>query len=218
MPNFQLTENYIKSFDEKFISKSFIKEAQKLKGLAGAGTAQAISETCKRFKARTYLEVGIFQATNFMQIAKHNPDVKCYGVDNFSESFEENKLYPDLTTEQLVIKRIADAELKNCVLIKQDFREFLNARSLECPIDVYLYDGPHTYQDQVDGVEMALPLLNDKAFVFVDDFASENVQESTEYLKRKHKELTLIKILVGRSNERENFNQGQVVFKFERHK
>lgn len=217
-PKFKLAENYIRTFDEKFISQKFMTKAQSLKGLAGAGTAEAISETCKRMAAETYLEVGIFQATNLLQVAENNPNTACWGVDNFSESFEESKLYPNLTTQELVTKRIADAGLKNCSILKEDFREFFATYSSMPPVDIYLYDGPHRYQDQVDGVELALPFLNDKAFVFVDDFASENVQSAAKFLREKYQELTLIKILTGQVNLRENFNQGQVVFKFERNR
>lgn len=222
MSRFKLVENYIKSFDEKFIKKEFVDEAVKLKGLSGAGTAQLISEICRKIDARFYLEVGIYQATNLIQVAKYNPRTECIGIDNFSQEFNENLFYPGLTTEEVVHSRIKDYKLSNCHVVKDDFRNYFKVNSYYSSaaptnIEVYFFDGPHELQDQIDGVEKALGFLAHEAFIFVDDWASENVQEASKILLER-RDLRLIKVLEGKSHHRKNFNQGQVVYKFERFK
>jgi hypothetical protein len=223
MSKFKLIENYIKIFREEYIKQSFIKDTNSLSGLSGAGTAQVISESCKFIdwkNRKCYLEVGIYQASNFIQIAKNNPKVICYGVDNFSESFNENKNYEFLSTEQVVLKRINDLNLQNCKILKYDYVDFFSRfeSELNKSVEIYYYDGPHTLEHQIKGIELAMPLLSDEALIFIDDFASPATQESVLYLKNKYKELKLLKVLNSSINLRNNFNQGQVVFKFERNK
>lgn len=217
----KLISNYIDSFaNERMIDAYFQQKQTELEGLSGAGTAQIIGK-CVSFMDpdKVYLEVGIYQAANLVLVASKNKNKLCYGVDNFSQEFQENKNYAELTTEQVVQKRIKDFEIEsNCKYFKADFREFLKDRTdVEGKkVEVYFFDGPHELQDQVDGVEMALPLLADNAFIFVDDWASENVQEAARILTERHKELTLRKIFKGSSNIRQIFNQGQCVFEYNR--
>lgn len=213
--DFKLAEKLIRSFDEKNIDKEFSRNINKLQGLSGAGTAQCIANVAKLLRVNQYLEIGIYQASNLVQIATKNKDVVCCGVDNFSENFEENKNYSNPTTEEVVSKRLFDLKLKNCVIIKDDFRNFLKTTNIK-NVELYFFDGPHRLQDQIDGIEMALPILADRAIIFIDDHASENVQESTRILLEKYKELELIRVLVGSSNVRTIFNQGQVVLKYNR--
>lgn len=212
---------YIDAFSHEGMIDDFFKNKQtELEGLSGAGTAQIIGKCVSYIDPdKVYLEVGIYQAANLVLVASKNKNKMCYGVDNFSQEFQENKNFANLTTEQVVQKRIKDFGVENnCKYFKSDFREFLSNRTeVEGKkVEVYFFDGPHELQDQIDGVEMAFPLLSDQAFIFVDDWASENVQEATNVLLGRHKELTLRKILKGSNNVRQLFNQGQCVFEFKR--
>jgi hypothetical protein len=45
--------------------------------------------------------------------------------------------------------------------------------------NIYLFDGPHEYQDQYDGLDMALPALEDQFVLIVDDWNWEKVREGT---------------------------------------
>jgi hypothetical protein len=208
--------------NENMISPEFKREQELLQGLSGAGTAQLIGR-CVSFmdSDKVYLEVGIYQAANLVLVASRNKNKQCYGVDNFSQEFQENQNFKGMTTEEVVVERIKNFGVeKNCKFFKSDFREFLCDRSNidGKKVEVYFFDGPHELQDQIDGVEYAFPLLADEAIIFVDDWLSENVQEATKVLLDKHKELELIKILRGGYSSRELFNQGQCVFKFTRKK
>lgn len=209
----KLMLNYINSINElPCISEDSLNFVLQHNGLAGAGTLEVIKNCVKYMdNDKCYLEVGIYQGVNFVGVAR-STNKFCYGVDNFSQSFLENQMYPNLTTRQVVEKKINDNKLNNAFLIEQDFREFLkNTKKLDNKkVEVYFYDGPHEYQDQIDGVEMAFDLLSDEAIIFVDDYVSEIVQKSIKTLLNKHKELSLLKIFVGPYNTREYFNQGQV--------
>ena len=212
-----MIRNYLSLFKWQNIESEWKQYCNKMMGLTGAGTVQALSRAATFVdKNKCYLEVGIYQAVNFVGVAKTAKNTKCFGVDNFSQAFDENDLYK-MTTEELVNHRIKEYNLSNAHVFKQDFREFLTNRKdiNDLKVELYLFDGPHEYQDQVDGVEMAIPLLADRAIIVVDDWASENVQDSTEFLLDKYKKnLKQINLFTGPINNRDYFNQGQVVFEW----
>ncbi len=216
-----LMEKYIASFkNEPFIEKKYIDLQQKFQGLTGAGTAQLISN-CVRLmnKNNVYLEIGVFQGANFVSVAHHNKDKYCIGVDNFSEHFEESGAWGDVSELGLVEQRIKKYDCKNAFIHVSDFREWIkNRTSLSKPIyvEVYFYDGPHSYQDQVDGVEMAFPLLADEAIIFIDDLASENTQKATQHLLKKYKDNLTLLLSTPNDCNKLGFQQGQAVLKYKR--
>lgn len=202
------------SFDnESVIEDEFVRAIIDEKGLSGAGTLYLILEACKKIKeGECYLEVGIYQASNFANVAKRT-SVPCYGVDNFSQAFNENDMYPGMTTEEVVHSKLE--EVDNVTVIKSDFREFLkDPKELKEKVRVYFFDGPHELLDQVHGVEMVLPHLTDEAIIFIDDYHSQNVQDSIAYCADKYDELTDVGPKLGAGRHR--FNQGLGILLFRR--
>lgn len=209
--------DWIKKFQHKDIDPYCVNYALATQTLIGGGSIHIVKEIVSNFLEEKdyYLEVGCFQAWNF-SLACHFAKCKCLAVDNFSQDFQECERYK-LPTRDLVIQNIETIGRGNGELIEGDFRETLafNLGDIKEKVKFYFYDGPHEEKDQIDGVELALPLLADEAIIMVDDWASENVKTSTRYLLNKHKELSLIKVLDGPHN-RQYFNQGQVVFSYSR--
>lgn len=199
------------------VNKNFVNAYNHLGGLTGAATAEVISNCVGIFGSDfQYLEVGIYQACNLSLVANSNPNVSCFGVDNFSEQFEENLRFKE-TTEEVVKDRINRFCPNNCAYKKEDFRDFFSKpMPFDKKIGVYFFDGPHSLQDQMDGVEMALPYLADQSLIFIDDLASENVQESYVQLMNKYTQLTPIAFLTAPGNIKQHFNQGQIVLEFNR--
>lgn len=214
----KLMENYLKAFaGTQLVDSRFIERQNEFQGLTGAATAQLISK-CVSFMARDlfYLEIGIFQGANLISVACENKDKICYGVDNFSEHFQESRT--DKTEEEMVYQRIEKYKCDNIRIANSDFRVWIsnNLEILNKKIGVYMYDGPHGLLDQIDGIEMVLPLLADHAVVFVDDLACENTQESIKILIEKYKKN--IKPLLGTPNDcsKLGYQQGQAVLIYER--
>lgn len=116
-----------------------------------------------------YLEVGVFRGATLCAAIAGNK-VRVLGVDNWSEyGGKANEFYANLAAIKDVQSSVS--------ILEQDFRTV--------PYDhigkfnVYFYDGPHSYQDQYDGVMMALPALDDLAILIVDDWNWEQVREGT---------------------------------------
>jgi len=68
-------------------------------------------------------------------------------------------------------------------IIESDFRQ-VNFSKIG-RYNIYLFDGPHEWQDQLDGVVMAQPALDDVHVLVVDDWNWSQVREGTfEGIKR----------------------------------
>lgn len=209
-----LSLKLIKSIDNQYRpSESCVEHVIKNQGLAGAATLSLIANCVKNIdKDNCYLEIGVYQAVNFAGVAER-VRAKCFGVDDFSKVTKEHKNYKE-PTELVAQNKIKD--FKNAKIFKSDFKEFLkDKKDVEGhKVEVYFYDASHTYQDQVDGIEMAFDLLADEAIIFIDDLNSKNVQNSIDYLVKNNKELELLREFRGAGRAR--FNEGLVVLHYKR--
>lgn len=217
----KLMLNYLNSLDlEKnyTIPKNIQEYIKEHKGLTGAGTIDII-RNCARLidPDKCYLEVGIYQGTNIAGVAQYT-SCDCYGVDNFSEVFAEDKLF-EKTTEELVQDKIDKFELKNLKYFKQDYKQFLlNRKDIHGKkVEIYFYDGPHQFQDQIDGIMLAKDLLADQALIFIDDCAAPNVQKSVEILVNDYG-FKFVKLLTYYSDGRDFFGQSQCVLLYDKEK
>ena len=51
--------------------------------------------------------------------------------------------------------------------------------------NIYLFDGPHSFEDQLEGIEIAMPALADEFILIVDDWNQDHVRNGTyEGLKK----------------------------------
>jgi hypothetical protein len=115
-----------------------------------------------------YLEIGVWQGSTFCS-AIYGNKVRALAIDNWSqfggpsEKFFENlnRFRGNATIDFLDI----------------DFHE-VNFSDIG-KFNVYFYDGPHTEQDQYDGVNLAQPALDDQFVLIVDDWNGGGVRDGT---------------------------------------
>ena len=88
-----------------------------------------------------------------------NADKCCIGVDNFSHKDSPRSAF---------LRRFDRAHSPNHVFHEADFRHYLG-KMHKAPLGVYLFDGPHTYEDQLDGLKLAEPYFAKGCVVLVDD-------------------------------------------------
>ncbi len=115
--------------------------------------------------ANLYVEIGSYQGRTLMSAA-HKNNALCIGIDNFSQ-FDKNG-----ENERILKDAINDFD--NIEFIKADC--FAGIRELgrkveetKVLIDVFFYDGNHTYDDTFKALEKILPLLSDNAKMIIDD-------------------------------------------------
>jgi cephalosporin hydroxylase len=122
-------------------------------------------------KGGTYFEVGVYCGCSLLSAVLFN-DVYGLGVDNFSQ-FNRNTTNKDIAFKNI---KAFNQEWK-CEIIdanfEKDFRSVI--RNLKDSVDVYFYDGNHSYESQLNGLTCMLPYLSDKCIIIVDDTNWENV-------------------------------------------
>jgi hypothetical protein len=97
-----------------------------------------------------------------------NPDKHCIGVDNFSHKD---------SPRQAFLRRFNRARSPQHVFREGDFREYFATQHKET-LGLYLFDGPHTYEDQLDGLALAEPFFGRGCLVLVDDTNWPQVREA----------------------------------------
>jgi len=128
-----------------------------------------------------YLEVGCWRGSTCCSVLSNNKMGICYIVDDFS-------LFSDFTQRQNKQFIHAKDELihnvntfggdNDCTLIENDFFK-IDIQNLP-PINMYLFDGNHTYEDQYKALKFALPAMAKRFLFIVDDYEWPSVKKGTQ--------------------------------------
>jgi len=152
--------------------------------IVGMGTENIsfmINELVRCFAVKgSYVEVGCLRGRSLISAAFQNDSTKCIGIDNFSEYDHNNE------NETALLQNIKNSGQKNIKFFNGDYREILSEILDFKSVDVYFYDGPHRYQDQLDGLEIMLPYFKDKCVIIVDDVCWSNVARANDDFCLKH--------------------------------
>lgn len=127
-----------------------------------------INEIVRRHDTDFYLEVGVWVGHSLMSAALYNPDVTCWGIENFSA-------HPDKKRLQGNLKHIIPKE--NVTVLFGDFEELLpKMEILNGEVGVYYYDGDHSYYSTLLGLHLAQPLLSPHSYILIDDLMMKQVE------------------------------------------
>jgi hypothetical protein len=139
-----------------------------LRGMSGKKYRLFINNLVEAMPDPRYLEIGVWRGSTLCSAIFGN-DMTAMAIDNWSEfggpteAFFEN-----------LSKFKGKAKVN---FLEHDFRE-LNFYHLG-KFNVYLFDGPHSYKDQYDGVVLAEPALDEAFVLIVDDWNWEQVRCGT---------------------------------------
>ena len=151
-----------------------------------------------------YLEVGSFTGASTITAARARADLEVIAIDNFSQFGGPKAQFLENLRRYGVHDRVR--------LIEADYRDAL-AGTLP-PIGVYLFDGPHEYLDQYEGLELGLPHLVDGALVIVDDTRWAHVTRANRDFAAAHPQLSLLCDLPSPSLNHEAWWNGLQVYEF----
>jgi hypothetical protein len=136
-----------------------------------------------------------------------NLNVKSYSVDNYSEFIIDdiiNKFNNNLNTHLIM------GELSNLKIINKDSFT-LNKNDLdieEGSIDLYIYDGEHTYESHKKAITYLKDYLSSTFILYVDDWSWDLVKKGTyDGLKESNIEI-LYKLEDNTSCEEKDFRKG----------
>lgn len=141
----------------------------KIPGMSGRCYRHFINNLVRMTPDARYLEVGTWAGSTLCAAISNNR-VSATAIDNWSEFGNPKALFES----HLAQFRTPEAEVR---FIESDFRA-VDFSALG-RFNIYLFDGPHEYQDQYDGLEMALPALEDHFVLIVDDWNWEQVRDGT---------------------------------------
>lgn len=115
-----------------------------------------------------YLNVGVWHGFTFFSGLAGNSGRRCIGVDDFSHKNSPRGEFLD---------RFESFRGDRHEFYEADFRDYL--RDVHTGrIGVYLFDGPHRYEDQLDGLKLAEPHFSDDCLVMVDDSNWDDVRRA----------------------------------------
>jgi hypothetical protein len=163
-----------------------------LEGLSGeslVGCLQRFTRFLSRDPNTCYLEIGVFRGLTLVSTSMVNPDVTCYGIDNFS-LFDEG--HENL---EIVTKNIERLNISNAHMLNLDFEEALDdldALTNGKHVGVLFVDGPHDYRSQIITLLKAKRHLSDKAVIVVDDSNYAHVRQANADFLESNDEFALI--------------------------
>jgi hypothetical protein len=161
-----------------------------LTGLSGqklTGSLQRLTSIFLKDPNACYLEIGVFQGLTIHSVAAANPNIECYGIDNFAQHD------PNQQNISIFKERKRALRNDNAHLINDDYEDALESLDLGGKkIGVYFVDGPHDYRSQLMCLELAVPFLHDQVFVVIDDCNYNHVRQANRDFLLTHPEFKLL--------------------------
>ena len=129
-----------------------------------------INQAVARMPAgQAFVNVGVWNGFTFLAGMAGHPQQRCVGVDNFSESGSPRRAF---------IKRFEQRRAGPHQFFDMDYRDYF--RDLhQGPIGTYIYDGEHSYANQLQGLIVAEACLAPGAIILVDDTNSPAAHQAT---------------------------------------
>jgi hypothetical protein len=108
---------------------------------------------------QVFVNVGVWHGFTLFAGMMKNADVACIGVDNFSQFGGPREAFHALFNYY----RSSSHQFYD-----MDYREYFD-KVHRAPIGFYIYDGEHSYQNQLEGLQIAEPFFGDGCILLVDD-------------------------------------------------
>jgi Methyltransferase domain len=152
----------------------------------------------------SFVNVGVWNGFTLLSGMLGNPDKRCVGVDNFSEFGGPREQF---------LSRFNSYKSEAHHFYDADYRDYFeNSHSGE--IGFYIYDGNHSYENQMAGLKTAEPFLGQGAIVLVDDTNGVEPRQATlDFIGRNASKYELLLDACTRGNKHPTFWNGIMVFR-----
>ena len=141
-------------------------------GLSGRNYRSFINNLIGALPAPRYLEVGTWAGSTLCS-AIFGTKMEAVAIDNWSQfGGPFGRFFTNLA---------AFKGTTNVSVVERDFRQidYASLAGVFGLFNVYLFDGPHEYQDQYDGLRLVQPALDDCYVQIVDDWNWPDVRAGT---------------------------------------
>jgi hypothetical protein len=109
--------------------------------------------------SHVFVNVGVWNGFTFLSGLAGNSSKLCIGVDNFSQFGGPKDSF---------LARFERLRSANHRFYDMDYKEYFQTVHRE-PIGFYLYDGEHSYQNQLDGLRLAERFFGPNCYIMIDD-------------------------------------------------
>lgn len=116
-----------------------------------------------------FVNVGVWEGFTLLAGMVNNAQKKCTGVDNFSEFGGPRRSF---------MKRFNKYKSQNHHFYEMDYIDYFSNVHKQ-PIGFYLYDGNHSYQNQLKGLQVAEPFFAENCIILIDDTNQEEPRRGT---------------------------------------
>lgn len=120
-------------------------------------------------ESQAFVNVGVWNGFTFLAGMANHRDKKCIGVDNFSQFGGPKDDF---------LKRFYELKSDRHFFYDLDYEEYF-AKIHQEPIGFYIYDGEHSYENQLKGLKIAEPFFAKNCLVLVDDTRKNDPKQAT---------------------------------------
>ena len=172
--------NLTKFKDLNIDEKIFLKKIKKINGMSTLSIAFLINQLCKSASIKNYVNIGCWEGFTLIS-GMINTNCNVYGVDNFSQFEGPSKKF---------YKNFNKYKKNNHEFFECDYKDFLLNiwKQKNQKIDLYFYDGNHSYEDQFQSLEIAKQYFHNGTLIIVDDTNIEEVKNATKSFLNKYKD------------------------------
>jgi len=117
-----------------------------------------------------FVNIGVWHGFTLLSAMIDNPEKVCIGVDNFTEFGG-----PRAAFEERFHGRKTDSHF----FYEMGYQEYFT-KVHQGPIGFYIYDGGHSYDDQILGLRLAEPFFSQHCIILVDDTNWDEPRKATE--------------------------------------
>lgn len=151
---------------------------------------------------QVFVNVGVWNGFTFFSGMINNPRKTCIGVDNFSESGGPREAFTE---------RFNGYKSDRHRFYDMDYLEYFSTIHKE-PIGFYIYDGNHSYENQMRGLEVAEPFFAENCVILVDDTNWWEARQGTlDFISRSSYRYRILLDQKTRSNRHPTFWNGVLV-------
>ena len=132
---------------------------------------------------QAFVNIGVWRGFSLFSGILNNLHTTCIGVDNFSQfGGPKEDFYKDFEAQ-------AGEQHHFYEMDYVDYFRYVHQQ----PIGFYIYDGNHTYQNQLFGLHLAEPFFAEGCHILIDDTDHDPVRRGTlDFLKRSTHEYRVI--------------------------
>jgi hypothetical protein len=151
-----------------------------------------------------FVNVGVWNGFTFLSGVAGNPEQVCIGVDNFSQFGGPKSAF---------LERFERLKSPNHFFHDMDYKDYFATLQRE-PIGFYLYDGEHSYQNQLDGLRLAEPFFGPRCMVMVDDTNDAEPRQATfDFIKQSGNRYEMVLDVTTQQNQHPTWWNGVILFR-----